>query len=234
MSYKDFKQIYEECNNASQFKGATDKIINQAIKDLEYIKNVYKESAQGEEIKKVINRANKAIEDNRTKFMQLLSNELNKNSGLIPEALNPGTYSQIAYDLLKYDYMSMTDQEILEYAQSNSTDSVAVRLAKGVLCERANAMEDKEAGANLRLNARMLQVRTKQSIIDEQLNMYNTLDMNAIFPGESVGRCASLVQQGGLEAVILSKAGVEKLTKVRHHGVNEDFNKEQVSQDQFR
>lgn len=234
MSYKDFKQIYEEVNGVSQFKGSTDKIINDAVKELEYIKNVYKESVQGEEIKKVIQKANKKIEDNRGKFMELLSKELNKNSALIPDALSPGTYGQIAYDLLKYDFMSMTDQEILEYAHSNSTDSVVVRLAKGVLCERANRMEDKEAGADLRLNARMLKIRTKDSIIQEQLNMFNTLDMNALYPGEGVGRSASIVQQGGLEAIILQKAGVEKLERVKHKGVNEDFNKEEVKQDQFR
>lgn len=225
MSYKSFMEVFDECNNASQFKQGFEKIVNEAVERLEVIKKTYREEYQGMEIKKVLKNAEQQLNQQRNTFLVLLQNELNKNAQLIPQSLCEKDYTDKQLKLLEYKMMCMTNDELLAY--DGSTDEVAVLVAKGMLCQRCNALEGEERQA-LYQGARAMKATTKEVILQQQINAYNSLEPNMIYPGCSLGQSAQIENQGGLEMIICNKAGIDKVSKVKHLGVNDDIIKDQV------
>lgn len=218
MEFKSFDQIFNECNNVSQFKGSTQKIIDNACAKLDVIKKTYKDEYVGPEIKKVLQQAQKELNKNRDTFLSLLRTELDKNAQLIPNNLCEKDYSDKQLKLLEYKMKCMTNDELLAY--NNSTDEVAVIIAKGMLAERCNVLEGQEK-QNLFQAMRTMQPTTKESILEEQLQAYQSIDYNSLFPGDNLGLALSKYAQGGLEGIILNKMGIEKINVDKPQGVNE-------------
>lgn len=218
MEFKSFEQIFNECNNVSQFKGSTQKIIDNACAKLDVIRKTYKDEYVGPEIKKVLQQAEKELNKNRDTFLSLLRTELDKNAQLIPNNLCEKDYSDKQLKLLEYKMKCMTNDELLAY--NNSTDEVAVIIAKGMLAERCNVLEGQEK-QNLFQAMRTMQPTTKESILEEQLQAYRSIDYNALFPGDEFGIALSKYAQGGLEGIILNKMGIEKINVDKPQNVNE-------------
>ena len=218
MEFKSFDQIFNECNNVSQFKGSSQKIIDNACAKLDVIKKTYKDEYVGPEIKKVLQQAEKELNKNRDTFLSLLRTELDKNAQLIPNNLCEKDYSDKQLKLLEYKMKCMTNDELLAY--NNSTDEVAVIIAKGMLAERCNVLEGQDK-QNLYQAMRTMQPTTKESILQEQLQAYQSIDYNALFPGDEFGIALSKYSQGGLEGIILNKMGIEKINVDKPQGVNE-------------
>ena len=216
MSYKSFMEVYNECNNASQFQGSFDKIVNQAVEKLNVIKKTYREEYQGAEISKVLRQAEQQLNQQRNTFLVLLQNELNKNANNIPQSLSEKDYNEKQLKLLEYKMMCMTNGELLSY--DGSTDEVAVLVAKGMLANRCNALEGDERQA-LYSSMRAMKATTRESILQGQINAYNSLEPNMLYPGVSLGKVAQIENQGGLEMIICNKAGIDKVSKVKHLGV---------------
>ena len=171
MEFKSFDQIFNECNNVSQFKNSTQKIIDNACAKLDVIKKTYKDEYVGPEIKKVLQQAEKELNKNRDTFLSLLRTELDKNAQLIPNNLCEKDYSDKQLKLLEYKMKCMTNDELLAY--NNSTDEVAVIIAKGMLADRCNVLEGQDK-QNLYQAMRTMQPTTKESILQEQLQAYQT------------------------------------------------------------
>ena len=218
MEFKSFEQIFNECNNVSQFKGSTQKIIDNACAKLDVIRKTYKDEYVGPEIKKVLQQAQKELNKNRDTFLSLLRTELDKNAQLIPNNLCEKDYSDKQLKLLEYKMKCMTNDELLAY--NNSTDEVAVIVAKGMLAERCNVLEGQDK-QNLYQAMRTMQPTTKESILQEQLQAYQSIDYNSLFPGDEFGLALSKYSQGGLEGIILNKMGIEKINVDKPQGVNE-------------
>ena len=218
MEFKSFDQIFNECNNVSQFKNSTQKIIDNACAKLDVIKKTYKDEYVGPEIKKVLQQAQKELNKNRDTFLSLLRTELDKNAQLIPNNLGEKDYSDKQLKLLEYKMKSMTNDELLAY--NNSTDEVAVIIAKGMLADRCNVLEGQDK-QNLYQAMRTMQPTTKESILEEQLQAYRSIDYNALYPGDNLGLALSKYSQGGLEGIILNKMGIEKINVDKPQGVNE-------------
>lgn len=224
-NYKSFMEVFDECNNASQFQGSFDKIVNSAVEKLNVIRKTYRDEYQGAEISKVLRQAEQQLNQQRNTFLVLLQNELNKNANLIPQSLSEKDYNEKQLKLLEYKMLAMTNDELLAY--DGSTDEVAVLVAKGMLCQRCNALEGEERQA-LYQGARAMKATTRESILQQQINAYNSLETNMLYPGVSLGKVAQIENQGGLEMVICNKAGIDKVSKVKHLGVNDDIIKDQV------
>ena len=218
MEFKSFDQIFNECNNVSQFKGSTQKIIDNACAKLDVIRKTYKDEYVGPEIKKVLQQAQKELNKNRDTFLSLLRTELDKNAQLIPNNLCEKDYSDKQLKLLEYKMKCMTNEELLQY--NNSTDEVACIVAKGMLAERCNVLEGQDK-QNLYQAMRTMQPTTKESILQEQLQAYQSIDYNSLFPGDEFGLALSKYSQGGLEGIILNKMGIEKINVDKPQGVNE-------------
>ena len=218
MEFKSFDQIFNECNNVSQFKGSTQKIIDNACAKLDVIRKTYKDEYVGAEIKKVLQQAQKELNKNRDTFLSLLRTELDKNAQLIPNNLCEKDYSDKQLKLLEYKMKCMTNDELLAY--NNSTDEVAVIIAKGMLADRCNVLEGQDK-QNLYQAMRTMQPTTKESILQEQLQAYQSIDYNSLYPGDEFGVALSKYSQGGLEGIILNKMGIEKINVDKPQGVNE-------------
>ena len=108
MEFKSFDQIFNECNNVSQFKGSTQKIIDNACAKLDVIRKTYKDEYVGPEIKKVLQQAEKELNKNRDTFLALLRTELDKNAQMIPNNLCEKDYSDKQLKLLEYKMKCMT------------------------------------------------------------------------------------------------------------------------------
>ena len=218
MEFKSFQEIFDECNNVSQFKGSTQKIIDNACSKLDIIRKTYKEEYAGQEIKKVLQQAEKELNKNRDTFLALLRAELDKNVQRIPDNLCEKDYSDKQLKLLEYKMKCMTNDELLQY--NNSTDEVAVIVAKGMLADRCKILEghDKQ---ELYQAMRQMSPTTKESILQQQLQAYQSLDYNSLFPGDEFGVALSKYSQGGLEGIILNKMGIEKINVDKPQGVNE-------------
>lgn len=212
----EMKNIYLDCynnvNQASNFKGVIDRIIDKSLKELEQIRMMYQEQYQSEMIKQVLNQAEKELKSNRDTFIKALKTELDKEIQKIPENLNSKNYTDIDFKLLEYQMKSMTNEEILQFAKSNITDQVAVVVAKGILCDRANLIEDKNEKQNLIQVARMLNPLTKEQIVRNIQSEFSQLVNNPsdLYPGENLGRSASISAQGGIIEVICRKANIDK------------------------
>lgn len=231
MEFKSFQEVFDECNNVSQFKGSTQKIIDNACSKLDIIRKTYKEEYAGQEIKKVLQQAEKELNKNRDTFLALLRTELDKNVQRIPNNLCEKDYSDKQLKLLEYKMKSMTNDELLQY--NNSTDEVAVIVAKGMLADRCNVLEGQDK-QNLYQAMRQMAPTTKESILEEQLQAYRSIDYNALFPGDEFGLALSKYSQGGIEEIICNKMGIDKVNTMKPRGVNENISSNNGINNQWR
>ena len=214
--YRSFDEIYNECNNVSQFKGSTQKIIDDAVNKLEIVRKTYRDEYVSDEIRKVLKVAQQQLDKNRDTFLSLLRNELDKASQQIPNNLSSKDYTDKDLRLLEYQMKSMSNDELLAF--NGSTDEVACIVAKGMLADRCNVLEghDKQ---QLYQAMRQMAPTTKETLLQGYIDSYNALSYDNLYPGESFGSTLSKQSQGGMEAIILQRAGIDK---VKHIEVKND------------
>lgn len=220
--YKSFQEVFDDCNNVSQFIGSTDKIIDEAVGKLEVIKKTYKEEYQSEEIIKVLKSAEKQLNKNRDTFLTLLRNELDKNAVNIPNNLSDKDYNEYSLKILEHKMKVMDDAELLNF--NNSTDEVAVIVAKSMLMDRLNSIENKEERLNMKQQIKMMKPTTRETILNEMISGYNSIQYNSLYPGESFGSSLSKYSQGGIEEIICKKAGIDKAKSINYK--NDELSKQ--------
>ena len=234
--FRDFKTIFDEVNACSNFKNSTEKIIEDAVNELNMVKKQFLPEYHSEEIQKVLFKAENRMNEKRQQFMNLLSNEVAKDVQKIPQQLKPGTVGAVEFQLIQHRVNIMEPEEILQYAAANRRDDVILTICKSEIITRCRGMEDKEQAKNLKLAARSLQLETRETIIADYNRQLNSISMDNLFPGCQFGKSVSLSEKT-LEGEILARANIDKVSKIRHRGVNEqigDVPNEVQQEQQFR
>lgn len=210
-AYEIYNNVYEECNKASQFQNCVQNIVSETKKELEVIKMTYKESAQPMKIKECMNKAQKQLNKHRETFVNLLSNELQKKCNAIPNNIDIAQYDSVKLKVLEWELSSMSNQDLLQYASDNCTDRVAVTAVKAYLMNNSKTIEDATEKQNIIVAARQLKVQTKQSIVNEVQEAFNSLDVSQLYPGMGVGSTAMINSYGNFDDYLCAECGLEKI-----------------------